>query len=77
MKQLLKKINRFFNPLYSLVYTDAQGKTQMYTIAKPKHVNEFGNKKEGLDIAGFKSFCHNRDGVRSFRYDRIVSLTRG
>ena len=77
MKQLLKKINRFFNPLYSLVYRDAKGETQMYTISKPKHANEFGNQKEKLAVAGFRAFCYNREGIRSFRYDRIVSLTRG
>ena len=43
MKKLLTKIARLFNPVYSLVYTDAKGLTQMYTITKPRHVNEFGN----------------------------------
>jgi len=77
MKKLLKKIKNWFNPLYSLVYTDAKGKTQMYTISKPQHYNEFGNQKEGLSVAGFRCFCYNREGIRSFRYDRIISLTRG
>ena len=76
MKKLLTKIARLFNPVYSLVYTDAKGITQMYTITKPKHSNEFGNAKEGLAVAGFRAHCLNRNGVRSFRYDRIVSLNR-
>ena len=77
MMKLIKTIKNWFNPVYSIVYTDAQGKTQMYTITKPKHRNEFGNHKQGLEVAGFRAFCYNRDGIRSFRYDRIVSLTRG
>jgi len=77
MKKWINAIKSWFNPNYSVVYTDAKGKTQMYTISKPKHANEFGNRKQGLEVAGFRAFCHNREGVRSFRYDRIVSLTRG
>ena len=76
MKKLLTKIARLFNPVYSLVYTDAKGLTQMYTITKPRHVNEFGNAKQGLSVVGFRAHCYNRGGVRSFRYDRIVSLNR-
>lgn len=76
MKKLLTKIARLFNPVYSLVYTDARGLTQMYTITKPKHANEFGNAKEGREVVGFRAHCFNRNAVRSFRYDRIVSLVR-
>ncbi len=76
MKKLLTKIARLFNPVYSLVYTDAKGLTQMYTITKPRHVNEFGNAKQGLSVVGFRAHCYNRNGVRSFRYDRIVSLNK-
>jgi hypothetical protein len=76
MKKLLTKIARLFNPIYSLVYTDVKGITQMYTITKPKHVNEFGNAKQGLSVVGFRAHCYNRNGVRSFRYDRIVSLNK-
>ena len=76
MKKLVAKIAKLFNPVYSLVYTDARGLTQMYTITKPKHVNEFGNVKEGRSVVGFKAHCYNRGGVRSFRYDRIISLNK-
>lgn len=76
MKKLLIKIARLFNPIYSLVYTDVKGITQMYTITKPRHVNEFGNAKQGLSVVGFRAHCYNRNGVRSFRYDRIVSLNK-
>jgi hypothetical protein len=77
MKKLLVKIARLFNPVYSLVYTTKNGNTAMYTISKPRHSNEFGNSRQGLQVAGFRAHCYNRDAVRSFRYDRIVSLVKG
>lgn len=76
MKNLFKKIARWFNPVYQIVYTTADGRTEMYTISKPKHKNEFGNMKEGLAIAGFRAHCYNRNATRSFRYDRITSLIK-
>ena len=77
MKKMFKKIKRWFNPLYSVVYTTKSGRTALYTIAKPKNEREFGNQVEGNMTAGFKANCHNRGGIRSFRYDRIVALNRG
>lgn len=74
--KLIKKILRWFNPVYQVVYKTVDGRTEMYTISKPKHKNEFGNIREGLAIAGFRAHCYNRQGVRSFRYDRIISLIK-
>lgn len=75
LKKILKVLKGLLgNRLYSVVYKTADGRTQMYTIDKPQHCHEFGNQKEGVNIAGFRAFCHNRDGIRSFRYDRIVAL---
>lgn len=76
MKKIINRIKRFFNPLYSVVYTTADGRTEMYTIDKPRHSREFGNSKEGISTAGFRAFCYNKGGIRSFRYDRIVALNR-
>jgi hypothetical protein len=76
MKKLLAKIARLFTPVYQVVYKTKEGTTAMYTISKPKHKNEFGNLKEGLAIAGFRAHCFNRNAVRSFRYDRIVSIVK-
>ena len=59
-----------------MVYTTADGRTEMYTISKPKHKNEFGNLKQGLAVAGFRAHCYNKQGIRSFRYDRIISLIK-
>ena len=77
MLKLIKKLYHLFNPLYQVVYTTKDGRTEMYTITKPDHKNEFGNIKEGKTIAGFRAYCHNKQGLRSFRYDRIISLNRG
>lgn len=77
MKKLLLKLLRLFKPAYQLVYKTKDGAVAMYTISKPKHRNEFSNHKEGLAVAGFRAHCYNRGGVRSFRYDRIISLNRG
>lgn len=77
MLNLIKKIKRLFNPLYQVVYSTADGRTELYTIERPMHKNEFGNLAECLKVAGFRSYCHNKGGIRSFRYDRIVSITKG
>lgn len=76
MKKLIAKIARLFNPVYQVVYKTKEGTTAMYTISKPKHSNEFGNSREGLAVAGFRAHCYNRNAVRSFRYDRIISLVK-
>ena len=76
MKKILNKIKRLLNPLYTLVYKTKGGRTAMYTISKPSHSNEFGNVTESLRTAGFRAYCYNRNAIRSFRYDRITSLTR-
>jgi len=74
--KLLKAILNRFIPRYQIVYTAKDGNTEMYTISKPRHKNEFGNRNEGKSVVGFRSWCHNKAGFRSFRYDRIVSLNR-
>ncbi|MDB4348450.1 hypothetical protein OAA62_00895 [bacterium] len=76
MKKLLTKIYNWFNPIYKVVYKTLDNRTEMYTIAQPKHLHEFGNSKEGKSVVGFRSYCYNRGGMRSFRYDRIVSLNK-
>ena len=77
MKKLLAKIARFFNPVYQLVYKTKDGRVEMYTIDKPRHRHEFGNVAEALRVAGFRTYCHNKKGFRSFRYDGVISLTKG
>ena len=76
MKKMISRIINLFRPLYQVVYTTKDGRTEMYTIDKPEHDHEFGNRTEGRHSVGFRAFCHNRGEWRSFRYDRIVALNR-
>ena len=74
--KLFAKLLSFFRPKYNIVYTKQNGKTHLYTISKPKRINEFHNQREGSSNVGVRAWCYNRNGVRSFRYDRITSLYR-
>ncbi len=76
MKKLVRKLKNLFSPKYQVVYTTLDGRTERYTIDKPQYEYEFGNNDEGHKVVGFRSFCHNRNGIRSFRYDRVVALER-
>ena len=76
MKTLVRKLKNLFSPKYQVVYTTLDGRTERYTIDKPQYEYEFGNNDEGHKVVGFRSFCHNRNGIRSFRYDRVVALER-
>jgi 3-deoxy-D-manno-octulosonic-acid transferase len=77
MKKIIRKVINLFRPLYKVVYTTKDGRTEMYTISAPRHRNEFGNVTESLRTAGFRAYCYNRNAIRSFRYDRIVSINKG
>ena len=74
--KLLSRIKNLFSPKYQVVYTTEDGRTESYTINKPQHDYEFGNNDEGRDVVGFRAFCHNRKGIRSFRYDRVKALAK-
>ncbi len=57
-----------------LVYKTLDGRTELYTIDKPTHTNEFGNEGEGHKVVGFRTHCYNRGQWRAFRYDRVLSM---
>lgn len=57
-----------------LVYKTTDGRTELYTINKPTHENEFGNQDEGHNVVGFRTHCYNRGEWRAFRYDRVLSM---
>lgn len=61
---------------YLVIYKTEEGKTKSYIIQKPDLYESFGNKREARDNVGFKAYCYGRDSVRSFRHDRIVSITK-
>ena len=48
----------------------------IFLISSINLYSSFGNKNENRDNAGFKAFCFARNGVRSFRHDRIISITK-
>ncbi len=61
---------------YLVIYRTEEEKTKSYIIQKPDLYDSFGNKGEERDNVGFKAYCYGRDCVRSFRHDRIVSITK-
>jgi len=61
---------------YLIIYKTREEKTKSYIITKPDLFESFGNKEEERDNVGFKAYCYGRDEVRSFRHDRIVSITK-
>jgi len=84
MKKLFKDIKYALHSLFSrkedqqylLIYKTSEDKTKSYIINKPDLFDSFGNKKEQRDNVGFKAYCYGRKSVRSFRHDRIVSITK-
>ena len=51
-------------------------KIKTYLIGDINLYKSFGNKEERRDNAGFKAYCFARKSVRSFRHDRILSITK-
>lgn len=84
LNNLLTKMQSFSRRLkramseqrYYLVYRCADGKTKTYLIGDIDLYKSFGNKNESRDNAGFRAYCFARKQIRSFRHDRIVSLTK-
>jgi len=65
-----------FAKRFLLVYKNNTGKVKTYEISKPELNDSFGNKNERRNNAGFRAFCFGRKEFRSFRHDRIISLTK-
>ena len=76
IKKLLYKVFPFLKPVYNLVYRRRDGEVKMYKVSKPKLRNQFDNMREGQTNVGVRAWCYNKKGIRSFRYDGIVSLTK-
>ena len=73
----IKKIKKYVKTeKYYVVYRTEEGRIKTYLIGDIDLYNSFSNKEEDRDNAGFKAYCFARDEIRSFRHDRIVSLTR-
>ena len=61
---------------YYIVYKCSDGKIKTYMVGGIDLYKSFGNKNESRDNAGFKAYCFARKQMRSFRHDRIVSITK-
>ena len=84
MNKILNKLNSFSKKIkramsgqkYYLVYRCADKKIKTYLIGDIDLYKSFGNKSEQRDNAGFRAYCFARKQIRSFRHDRIISLTK-
>jgi len=68
--------SKLFTNKYYIVYKNNNNKIKTYLIGSINLYNSFGNKNEHRDNAGFKAYCFARKSVRSFRHDRILSITK-
>jgi hypothetical protein len=74
---MIKKIiSKYFRDKYYIVYKNSDKKIKTYLIGDINLYNSFGNKLEKRDNIGFRAYCFGRGEVRSFRHDRIVSITK-
>lgn len=74
---MIKKIiKNLFGSRYYVVYRTRSGKIKTYQIGNINLFDSFGNKDDERDNAGFRAYCFGRGQVRSFRHDRIISITK-
>jgi len=76
IKKIYKKIVSKLSSKYYIVYRNSDNKIKTYLIGDIDLYKSFGNKDENRDNAGFRAYCFARKSVRSFRHDRIMSLTK-
>jgi hypothetical protein len=75
-RKLKNKVMKNEDQRYFVVYKNADNEVKTYEIGRPDLSESFGNKDEERRNIGFKAYCFGRQEIRSFRHDRIVSLTR-
>jgi predicted DNA-binding transcriptional regulator YafY len=79
LKEILNNIQKLITKnkdQYLVVYKTEEDKTKSYIISRPNLHESFGNKGEDRDNVGFRAYCYGRESIRSFRHDRIVSITK-
>ena len=76
MNKLIQWFKNKIASKYLVVYKTNENKIKSYIINKPNLYNSFGNKGETRDNVGFRAYCYGRDSMRSFRHDRIISITK-
>lgn len=73
---MFNKLLNKFQKRFLIVYRKQDGEVKSYEITRPKLNDSISNKEEGRNNVGFKAFCFARNQVRSFRHDRVVSITK-
>ena len=73
---MINKLLNKFKSRYLVVYKKQDGEIKSYEITRPKLNNSIANKQEGRNNVGFRAFCFKRNQVRSFRHDRVISITK-
>lgn len=77
IKKLAFKLKKkMFGKQYYVVYRNRDNKIKTYLIGDIDLYKSFGNSNEKRDNAGFRAYCFARKSVRSFRHDRILSITK-
>jgi predicted DNA-binding transcriptional regulator YafY len=76
IRQLYYKLKNKLSSRYYLVYKNKDGKIKTYQIGNINLFNSFGNKNDDRRNVGFRAYCFGRQEIRSFRHDRIISLTK-
>lgn len=76
IKKIYKVIKNKLSSKYYIVYKNSNNKIKTYLIGDIDLYKSFGNKGEKRDNAGFRAYCFARGQVRSFRHDRILSITK-
>ena len=76
IKKIYKILKSTLKSKYYVVYKNSDNKIKTYLIGDIDLYKSFGNKGENRDNAGFRAFCFARKQVRSFRHDRIMSITK-
>lgn len=74
--KLKKAVMKNSDQRYFVVYRNADSRVKTYEIGRPDLSESFGNQGEERNNVGFKAYCFGRKEYRSFRHDRIISLTR-
>lgn len=73
---MFNKMLKIFQKKFLIVYQKENGEVKTYEISQPRLKDSIGNKQEGRNNVGFKAYCFARKQVRSFRHDRLISITK-
>lgn len=77
INKIYNRIKSFFlGQQYYVVYKGHHNKVKTYLIGDIDLYKSFSNKGEQRYNVGFKAYCFGRKSIRSFRHDRIISITK-